>query len=62
MSMNKLLVCSIVVLSFVSDGQTTNLNSKHSTDQWRLFANHLYKRAWFTEAGIKANPERKYQP
>jgi acyl-homoserine lactone acylase PvdQ len=43
-------------------GQTSNLQSKHSSDQLRLFANHQYKRAWFSEADIKANLEREYRP
>jgi acyl-homoserine-lactone acylase len=52
----------IVAYSVLAYGQTSNLQSKHSTDQLRLFANHQYKRAWFSEAGIKANLEREYRP
>ena len=52
----------IVAYSVLAYGQTTNLKSKHSTDQLRLFANHQYKRAWFSEADIKANLEREYRP
>lgn len=52
----------VTAYSVLAYGQTTNLKSKHSTDQLRLFANHLYKRAWFTEAEIKANLEREYRP
>lgn len=52
----------IVAYSVLAYGQTSNLNSKHSTDQLRLFANHQYKRAWFSEADIKANLEREYRP
>jgi acyl-homoserine-lactone acylase len=52
----------IVAYSVLAYGQTSNLNSKHSTDQLRLFANHQYKRAWFSEAEIKANLEREYRP
>ncbi len=52
----------ITAYSVLAYGQTSNLKSKHSTDQLRLFANHLYKRAWFSEADIKANLEREYRP
>ncbi|HEX4945323.1 MAG TPA: penicillin acylase family protein, partial [Blastocatellia bacterium] len=52
----------IVAYSVLAYGQTSNLQSKHSTDQLRLFANHQYKRAWFSEADIKANLEREYRP
>ncbi len=52
----------ITAYSVLAYGQTSNLKSKHSTDQLRLFANHLYKSAWFSEADIKANLERQYRP
>jgi acyl-homoserine-lactone acylase len=52
----------IVAYSVLAYGQTSNLQSKHSTDQLRLFANHQYKRAWFSESDIKANLERAYRP
>lgn len=52
----------ITAYSVLAYGQTSNLKSKHSTDQLRLFANHQYKRAWFSEADIKANLERQYRP
>lgn len=52
----------MVAYSVLAYGQTSNLQSKHSTDQLRLFANHQYKRAWFSEADIKANLEREYRP
>jgi acyl-homoserine-lactone acylase len=52
----------IVAYSVLAYGQTSNLQSKHSSDQLRLFANHQYKRAWFSEADIKANLEREYRP
>jgi acyl-homoserine lactone acylase PvdQ len=51
-----------VAYSVLAYGQTSNLQSKHSSDQLRLFANHQYKRAWFSEADIKANLEREYRP
>ncbi len=52
----------VVAYSLTAYGQTTNPASKHSTDQVKLFAKHQYKRAWFTEAEIKANLEREYKP
>lgn len=52
----------ITAYSVLAYGQTSNLQSKHSTDQLHLFANHQYKRAWFSNAEIKANLEREYRP
>ncbi|HQR33083.1 MAG TPA: penicillin acylase family protein, partial [Blastocatellia bacterium] len=52
----------IVAYSVLAYGQTSNLKSKHSVDQLPLFANHQYKRAWFSESEIKANLEREYRP
>lgn len=52
----------VVAYSLTAYGQTTNTASKHSTDQVKLYANHQYKRAWFSEAEIKANLERAYRP
>jgi acyl-homoserine-lactone acylase len=52
----------VVAYSLTAYGQTTNTASKHSTDQVKLFAAHQYKRAWFSEAEIKANLEREYSP
>jgi acyl-homoserine-lactone acylase len=48
--------------SVLAYGQTTNSESKHSRDQISLFANHEYKRVWFSEQEIKANLERAYRP
>ena len=48
--------------SLLAYGQTSNTASKHSTDQAPLFAKGQFKRVWFTEAEIKANLEREYQP
>lgn len=48
--------------SVLAYGQTTNLDSRHSRDQIRIFAEHKLRRAWFTEAEIKANLEREYRP
>ncbi|MFN0123631.1 MAG: penicillin acylase family protein, partial [Blastocatellia bacterium] len=36
----------VTAWSVLAYGQTSDLKSKHSADQLRLFANHLYKRAW----------------
>jgi acyl-homoserine-lactone acylase len=48
--------------SILAYGETSNPQSKHSTDQAQLFANHSYKKALFTEAEIKAGLERSYHP
>ena len=48
--------------SVLAYGQTTNLDSPHSRDQLPIFASHRLRRAWFTEAEIKANLERSYRP
>jgi acyl-homoserine-lactone acylase len=48
--------------SVLAYGQTTNLDSPHSRDQIRIFAEHKLRRAWFTEAEIRANLEREYRP
>ena len=48
--------------SLLAYGQTTKPESKHSRDQIGLFANHELRRAWFTEAEIKANLESEYRP
>lgn len=48
--------------SVLAYGQTTNPTSKHSSDQIGLFANHEYKRVWFSESEIKANLESEYRP
>ncbi len=52
----------VVGYSLTAYGQTTIPGSKHSTDQLKLFATHQYKRAWLSEADIKANLEREYRP
>ena len=48
--------------SVLAYGQTTNLASPHSRDQIEIFANHALRRAWYTEAEIKANLSREYRP
>ena len=48
--------------SVVAYGQTTNLASPHSRDQIRIFAAHDLRRAWYTEADVRANLEREYRP
>jgi len=52
----------VKAFSVLAYGQTTNPASKHSSDQIALFANHEYKRVWFSEAEIKANLETEYRP
>ena len=36
--------------SVLAYGQTTNLDSRHSSDQLPLFASRRLRRAWYTEA------------
>lgn len=48
--------------SVLAYGQTSSLQSPHSTDQLRTFAAHRLRRAWFTEAEIRGNLERQYRP
>jgi acyl-homoserine-lactone acylase len=48
--------------SVLAYGQTTNLDSPHSRDQIRIFADHQLRRAWYTEAEIRANLAREYRP
>jgi acyl-homoserine-lactone acylase len=43
-------------------GETSNLASRHSTDQAGLFARGQFKPVRFSEADIKANLEREYRP
>lgn len=48
--------------SVLAYGQTTKADSPHSSDQLRLFAEHKLRRAWYSEADIKANLRREYRP
>ena len=48
--------------SVLSYGQTTDPSSPHSRDQLELFAGHKLRRAWYSEADIKANLLREYRP
>jgi len=48
--------------SVLAYGQTTNLDSPHSRDQIRLFANHELRPVWFSEEAIVANLARRYRP
>ena len=48
--------------SVLAYGQTTRPDSPHSSDQLQLFANHKLRRAWYSEADIKANLRREYRP
>ena len=52
----------VMAWSVLAYGQTTDLNSPHSRDQIRLFANHELRPVWFTEEQIAANLERRYEP
>jgi acyl-homoserine-lactone acylase len=48
--------------SVLAYGQTSNLNSRHSRDQIKIFANHELRRAWYTEEEIKSHTTREYKP
>ena len=48
--------------SVLAYGQTTRQDSPHSSDQLQLFAEHKLRRAWYSEADIKANLKRAYRP
>ena len=48
--------------SVLAYGQTTKPDSPHSSDQLQLFADHKLRRAWYSEADIKANLRREYKP
>lgn len=48
--------------SVLAYGQTTDPASPHSRDQLRTFADRRLRRAWFTDAEIRANLERRYVP
>jgi acyl-homoserine-lactone acylase len=52
----------VVGWSVLAYGQTANLDSPHSRDQIRTFADHRLRRAWFTESEIRAHLEREYRP
>jgi len=52
----------IAAWSVLAYGQTANLDSPHSRDQIRLFANHELRPVWFSEDAIAANLERRYRP
>jgi acyl-homoserine-lactone acylase len=48
--------------SVLAYGQTTKPDSPHSSDQLQMFAEHRLRRAWYSEADIKANLSREYRP
>ena len=48
--------------SVLAYGQTTRSDSKHSSDQIRLFAEHKLRPIWFLQSEIQANLERSYHP
>ena len=52
----------VTAWSVLAYGQTTNLDSPHSRDQIRLFANHELRPVWFSEEAIAANLARRYRP
>jgi acyl-homoserine-lactone acylase len=48
--------------SVLAYGQTPKGDSPHSSDQLQLFADHKLRRAWYSEADIRANLRREYRP
>ena len=52
----------VTAWSILAYGQTADLQSPHSRDQIRLFANHQLRPVWFSEEAIAANLERRYRP
>jgi acyl-homoserine-lactone acylase len=52
----------VTAWSVLAYGQTTDLESPHSRDQIRLFADHQLRPVWFSEDAIAANLERRYRP
>lgn len=48
--------------SIVAYGQSSSLDSAHSRDQLRLFADHNLRPVWFREADVHAHVEREYRP
>jgi acyl-homoserine-lactone acylase len=48
--------------SVLAYGQTADQASPHSSDQLQIFAEHRLRRAWYSEADIKANLLRAYRP
>jgi hypothetical protein len=48
--------------SVLAYGQTANPRSAHSSDQLATFAGRRLRRAWFTDAEVRAHLERTYSP
>lgn len=48
--------------SVLAYGESTHSDSKHSSDQIRIFAEHKLRPIWFRESEILANLERSYHP
>ena len=48
--------------SVLAYGQTTNLASRHSRDQIRIFADRQLRRAWYSESDVAAHAIRTYRP
>jgi acyl-homoserine-lactone acylase len=48
--------------SVVAYGQSSSLESPHSADQIRIFADHTLRPVWFRESEVRAHVEREYRP
>jgi acyl-homoserine-lactone acylase len=48
--------------SVVAYGQSSSLDSPHSADQLRIFANHDLRPVWYREGEVRAHVEREYRP
>ena len=48
--------------SVLAYGQTTSLDSPHSSDQLPIFAGRKLRRAWYREEDVRANTRRTYRP
>ena len=48
--------------SVVAYGQSSSLDSPHSADQIRIFADHSLRPVWFREADVRSHVEREYRP
>jgi acyl-homoserine-lactone acylase len=48
--------------SVVAYGQSSSLESPHSADQIRIFADHNLRPVWFREREVRAHVEREYRP
>jgi acyl-homoserine-lactone acylase len=48
--------------SLVAYGQASSLDSPHSGDQLRVFADHNLRPVWFRENEVRGHVEREYRP